>query len=543
MSNYKRILKIIKWIVLIVPVFAVVLRVMHFRNATPPSGKEQHFGYNSALKIDKETSDGIKYSVNNSFASFSLDIAPPDKHCKKLFPDYDAALRYCRNSGLPVIPSVQLIQGKCKQFDDGLSAALELAVQQGFGKNNIGKHEALSKLLDSLVKLLTELPENRQSLAEPAIIHVGTALSLGGSDLQLEPELTARIQTEKDQFLSQPVKSEPVGFWTWNSHLQALFRQDRYLSQGFTVARDSPVCVLLSAIISGDEELSHAFGRLREFNAKLTNPAYCISFDEVSDFIPGGITINKLLDPDMLEKIKAGLQQRFGKTAEFALVSYSESKEYSILINEEINMGKNNSVQLIIDAVRSGRILLKPKPESGWYDYQWYALETLLLYNRARESEKLKLSDAYKKRLENAFKTSLAKHRETHIKNLPVFTLAGNLGGDGSKKHPEVIICPDFSAEPTATVYLRYARAYRFLGNAMQAVLGKDFLMQLHRNNENSGSAEANIETELRCMALLCYGLYERLCPEIGQTPEYLPGEMSRDDIGSAAQVMLNPIQ
>ncbi len=549
MSNHKhpiRILKIIKWII---TAFAVGLIALIAMNYTPPNGNEHLFEYNNALKIDKETSDGIKYSINNSFATFYLDIASPDKHCKKLFPDYEAALQYCRNSDLPVIPSVQLIQGKCKQFDDGLSAALELAVQQGFEKDIIGKHDALSKLLDSMLKLLTELPESRHPPVESAIIHVGTALSLGGSDLHLESELGAGIQAKKKRFLSQSVKSQPVGFWTWNNHLKSVFRQDRYLSQGFSIAKNTPVYVIFAAIISRDEELAHAFRRLREFDGKLTNPpvyidpdkawaapAYCISIDDFSDVAPDGMTIEELLDPAILEKIKTGLLQRFKTSAGFALVSYSSSKEYNLLVNEKIDMGKNNSMQLIIDAIKSGRILLEPKPDSGWYDYQWHALETLLLHNRARESEKLELSAAYKKRLENAFKTSLTKHRETHIKHLP-YLIAGCNGSDSEKK-PKVKIGPEFTAEPTATVYLRYARGYRFLENAMHATLGKDFLKQLHRKNANSPPVKMDIDTELRYMALLCYGLYERLCPEIGQTPKYLPGEMSKDDINAAKKTI-----
>ena len=64
-----------------------------------------------------------------------------------------------------------------------------------------------------------------------------------------------------------------------------------------------------------------------------------------------------------------------------------------------------------------------------------------------------------------AFKTSLTKHRETHIKRLPVLTLGSSLR---PKEPVPVEVAPEFRVEPTATVYLRYARAYRFLHNAMR---------------------------------------------------------------------------
>ena len=39
---------------------------------------------------------------------------------------------------------------------------------------------------------------------------------------------------------------------------------------------------------------------------------------------------------------------------------------------------------------------------------------------------------------------------------------------------------------------------------------------------------------ELRRMALLCYGLYEQLCLQIGREADYLAGEMTPDDRAAA---------
>jgi HEAT repeat protein len=192
-------------------------------------------------------------------------------------------------------------------------------------------------------------------------------------------------------------------------------------------------------------------------------------------------------------------------------------------------------MELIIDAVKSGRLSLEPKSNSGWYDYQWHALETLLLPERARESAKLKLTDAYKERLRNAFKTILTKQRETHIKHLPMIYMGITVGPP--EPPPVVEIGPEFSVEPTATVYLRLARGYGFLRTALHAVLGEDALRGLHRRNADLPAVEVDLDTELRESALRLYGFYERLCLEVGQRPDYLEGEMTPEDIKEAKAI------
>jgi len=503
------------------------------------------FEFNKELGIEKSARGGIKYAVNNSTATFDLDVAGADSHCERIFPDYAAALRYCRQSGLPAIPSVQLIQGKCKQFDDGLCAALEAAVQEGLpGDKRLGKRAALERLLKKLVELRAVVPAGGKAAVRRAAVHVAAALKLGGAEPELDAALAAGAEAAKQAFLARPMKSRPVGFWTRSEPLQGIFRQDRYLSQGFKLAEDLPACIALAATIAGDAELAGAFKRFREFDSRITNPpvyvdpssapaapARCASFEEVAALLPPGTKLSDALAAGSLAKIKTGALKKFGPGAGFALVAYSRSKEYDLL--HELLLageftGREDTMALIIEAVRSGRLRLEPEPNSGWYDYQWHALETLLAPERAREAPKLKLSAAYKKRLENAFKTSLTKHRETHIKHLPVIMMGCSL--DDGKEPPQVEVGPEFSAEPVATVYLRCARAYRFLRGAMHAALGEDSLKKLRRRRDRG----PDLDAELRRMSLLCYGLYERLCLQIGQPPKYLAKEMTPGDVAAA---------
>ncbi len=78
----------------------------------------------------------------------------------------------------------------------------------------------------------------------------------------------------------------------------------------------------------------------------------------------------------------------------------------------------------LIKAIRNGKVDLAPKPSSGWYEYQIYALETFLLPEKGEENPKLLLTKAYKKRMLEAFQALMTKRRETHARDVD-----GQIGG------------------------------------------------------------------------------------------------------------------
>jgi len=503
---------------------------------------DPYFTRDYDLTIEKTTPEGVEYTVNNSLATFKLDVIVQDKHSAKLFRDYASALKYCSSEDLPVIPSVQLVHGKAKQFNDRLCAALELAIQDGIAETKIpGKRTVLQRLLSELMKVRRDLPEDNLLHIDSAIVYVATALQLGGVTPEISPELVSKVNSEAESFLAAPIQSRPLGFWQENESLRNIFVQDRFLMRGLSL-RDNPgACFILASVISRDSQLSEEFTRFREFDSKLTNPpryvqqgeilspsAQCPSFADLAALLSADLKPAEILEPARLDQLRAGSLKKFGSDAGFALIAYSQSKEYDLLLKGQFT-GRELTLELIIDAIKTGVLSLEPKPDSGWYDYQWYALETLLLPERARESPKLILTEAYKKRLKTAFKSMITKERETHIKHLPVITLGMSM----EEEEPvQVKIGPEFSTEPTATVYLRTARAYRFLQNALGAVLGEKSLETL-----SASQSEINLNTELREMSLLMYGIYDRISTELGQTPVYLPDEMGPDDIAAAKKI------
>jgi len=497
----------------------------------------------------KKTLGGVEYTVNNSTASFRLDIDKPNDHGGRLFRDYASALAYCREHGLKGIPSVQLVQGKLKQFDDGLVAALELAVERGLPEEGVtGKREALSTLAERLVAMRAEADTSSRPHVEKALVHVLTALALGGDAPAMPADVAPKVEAAKAEFLTRPDLSKPIGFWTWSDELGRVFTQDRFLSQGLALPDDMGAVVAISLAISHDPEIAETFTRLRDFGARLTNPPTwidtgdilaperaCVPFEEVAALVPERASVNDALAPEMLARVSAELAKRFGERSGFALVAYSESKEYDLLRRAALS-GEGarmaGKMEVIIEAVRSGRLSLEPRPGAGWYDYQQHALETLILPERGRESAKLDLTDAYRERLKNAFATILTKQRETHIKRLP--HLMEGLSLEPDEPPPVVEIGPEFSVEPTVTVYLRLARGYRFLATALAAVLGEDALSGLRRMNEDGSVSNTPLDQELRESALRLYGLYEMLSVEVGQRPEYLKDEITPDEIAEA---------
>jgi HEAT repeat protein len=449
------------------------------------------------MGINKKTPSGVTYSINNGAATFRLDVARPDKHSKQIFTNYAHALSYCREQGLPTIPSVQLIQGKLKTFDEALCITLELAIE-----------ERRLKVLKNLLAAL-------QREGNPdAVVHVATALSLAGADPKVEGETLSRVVASREAFLRKP-EARPCGYWDTDERLRRNYQSGRYLMQGIRVIDFPETCIVISKVLMGDPALKAAFENVQAFDAKLTNPLKSTSFEKLSTLTP--------------QEVRTGFQG----DARFSLFGYSTSKEEVILdaISRKREIRSNEQLMpLLINAIRNGEFSLEPKPDSGWYDYQWHALETLLLPEKGRESAKLQLSKAYQKRLENAFASLLTKERETHLKRLPI-TALGCMSGAEMESPQKVRIAPEFSAEPTLTVYLRLARSYRFLRHALQATLGEEAWSRLRFS---SGSP---LDKELNQTMLFCYGLYEKLSLEIGQRPVYLLGEVDGLELEEARAV------
>lgn len=166
-----------------------------------------------------------------------------------------------------------------------------------------------------------------------------------------------------------------------------------------------------------------------------------------------------------------------------------------------------NLVREMVQRIRDGRLddrlSLKPTERSGWYDYQTWALEALVLPEKMPEAAKLTFSEEYRQHLVELFKGIIALTRETHVKQLEeVDSLA--LGPSGPLRR-EIDISPQLSLEPLAAFYERRTIAYSFIREVLIDTFGPDGLKKMRRMTPD-GPVESPLDDELGQMIALFRG-------------------------------------
>jgi hypothetical protein len=181
----------------------------------------------------------------------------------------------------------------------------------------------------------------------------------------------------------------------------------------------------------------------------------------------------------------------------------------------------------MIRQIRSGELKLEPRADSGWYDYQTWSLEPLVIPERMPEGKCLRLDDEYRKLLLELFKGLLTLTRETHVKQLEMIELGAAMG----PPEPEVIIDidPALSAEPLATHYLRRAVAYRFIRGVLEEAFGTQALQSLHRLTE-TGPVATSLAAELSTIEALFFGAHVKISQELGLAPDTRGSSITASD-------------
>jgi hypothetical protein len=374
--------------------------------------------------------------------------------------------------------SAAALAHKAKQFDDGLYAAVERAVQQGTGRF-AGKRD----LIAGMVGLLGEAAAGPELQAAAV---VAAAARLGGLKLSPSDALDRAAEAQRTEFLEDARRSKPIGFYTWSEELVRIFQQDRMLQ---TELKPDPARALARAL-AGDAKLRDSYAATLELYARLTNP---------------------FAKPDLRELMAEGAQPRHPV---YAIVPPSVSHETELVKrlygNRPIPDGFNLADELIRQ-LRTGKLSLAPSPRSGWYDHQVYALEPLVLPEKTPEASRLKLSEAYRKELVGLFKALLALTRETHIKQLEVPAAGAGM--------PELTLRPELTVEPLATYYLRRARSYAFVRQVLERAFGAEALKTMRRLTP-AGPTNISLEQELQLVQGLFHGAYLTVCDELGLPPE-----------------------
>lgn len=365
---------------------------------------------------------------------------------------------------------------KAKQFDDGLSAAVEIACQNG-----CAGFEGKRILLEQFCRILANSSEDEVA----AVIFA--AAKLGGSVDSVPPHL----ELPRDEFLRKfegdEKRSKPISFYTWNEKLGRIFRQDRALQ---TSLPGSTLAPLISAL-RNDPMLRRIYVSYVDLTAKLTNP---------------------LIQPSLTRLLIGNDEPRPNEP--YAIFPASDSPERQLMMRLFGMSSPPPNFSLfdqIIAQLKDGRLSLKPKVDSGWYDYCLWALEPLAIPHTVPDSAKFTIKEKYAEQLLELFKGACALTRETHAKQLQ--------GAYGSGPLFNICVMPDLKVEPLASVYYRRAIGYRFIRNALTHSLGEHALRQMHRLHAK-GEALENLWDELISMENIFFGAYVVACSDLGMEPE-----------------------
>jgi hypothetical protein len=423
------------------------------------------------------------FSENHSNERFRFDVLPyaddsERQNAEVLYPSHAQFLTAHRRDGA-TLPSVQTVVTYLKQLDDTIYAGVEETVQEGLMPTVQSKREILRGAI-------AYLSASRSAAGDEALVVVAAASRLGGDEPSIPADLASDVDAVESDFMATPDESKPIGFYTWSDELQSIWQQDRLLQR--PLPSKASTCALASAIAAEPARRAQ-YETLVALYGKLTNPVE-------SSLVP------------LLDAAAAGT---CAPSSAGAFLSVSETPEVTLF--EKLYPGgvppNADLMGDLIAAIRAGTVDLTPQATDGWYEYQLYALETLLVTDQSEERAKVGFTARYKKRLQEAFSTLLVEHRETHVKQAStVQTLSADLPPP----------TPRFRLEPLATVYVRHARSYVFLERALDAVLGAgalDGAVAVDANGKTAQTLRARIESARD----LFYGLYLVSTEDLGFAP------------------------
>ena len=415
--------------------------------------------------------------VNLSAAVVKLDVPMirPDSEpsLNTLHPSYASASARLGKSDRAVLPSIDMIDGKAEQFDDGFRAALELAHYRGLGKPLVGQVALIGRFLA------------RVGPDSPAAPFLAAGLEIAGEKAAIGAKGEADKARWLNEFRASEVRSKPVGHATWSPELTAAFRFSRFFARPF--GRDEPAIPrALAGALAGDDALRADYGRTLAFLAILTNPSRRASVAN-----PAARAVSLFPSPTSRE---------------------SELFDRLFPVGPPPGMSLMNE---LTSQIRSGRVKLDPRPDGGWYDHQVHALEPLLLPEKADEHAKLLLTKSYKRRRVEAFRALITKRREM---------FEGEVKSEMGIE-PQLAISPRLRVEPCPTYFLRTARAYGFLKESLDEVLGESALRSIHGLREGGAERPLDLRAELDAIRALFFGLALVSSEDVGLEPPCLDAE------------------
>ena len=489
----------------------------------------------------QEEFSGCRVTLNKSASVTRLSLSPLDGEDEPLdgrvFPSRQAALQELGDR--PVMPSMEVVNGALKPFNDGLYAAVELGADDGSSGSPIDKRQILQDLLAELVLRVEQGSGGEAAQARDAAAEIAAAIRLGGET----PTAPAAVSSEADALVAlfdgDPTASRPIGFYTWLPELEASFRRDRFLQGRHPTAPSFGAFAATALVLGENAELRARYQQMLDLYAGLTNPFHDYPPGELIPYVPDAAALDDLgaiqaaFDQDHPPEYSEDLP---ACSAGLAFLPASDSPEDQMMRRLLCRPGatlEGDLMDYLIAEIQSGAIDLTPTESSGWYDHQLYALETPLLPDLAPESEHLLLTREYKEKLVDTFRSIVTQNRETHVRQLEIFDIPRS--STSAEIEPiEFDIYPKLVVEPFPTFYVRTARAYRFLQGMLETVLGTEFLSSTSRVLEDGSRQDPSLGEELDQIVTLLYGLHLRAADSIGMAPGLSDEELAEYDVDSA---------
>ena len=466
--------------------------------------------------------------INRSDSVVSLEIIEPEgggesTASKKLYRNF-AEVYADTSVSYQVLPSIDLVDRYTKSTDDAAYGAVELAYHDGDGIYPGGKQGLLTDILAAL------LAQPSAAGRDLACAYLGAALTLGGGTPGTTGAIATKQQEIVDRFLQNTNRSKVLGFYTEHPTLGLVFKRDRMLQEscGMTTSSDllQSTCdtelaamAAIAAVLDADAPLLEAYDKYQRTAERITNPTSNLDLRDLLPFTdlfgnPSALR-EALVTSEAWQTKVLDRNASNGANAGVAFWPFSTCKENALFRN--IGPGEAHGIDFmewLITEIKAGNVSLAPAADSGWYDYQTYAIETFLIPEYAYEYQNLMMQGLYKKRLKSAFASLLTQRRETHVKQLePVF---------GPTCEPAPPPVPPFSVEPVPTHFLRTARGYTMLTGALAGVMGDEAYLGINLAGGTASMAESLEQTRA-----VFYGLYLISCCEIGIAPALEADELA----------------
>ncbi|MCC7528960.1 MAG: hypothetical protein IT342_10585 [Candidatus Melainabacteria bacterium] len=371
--------------------------------------------------------------------------------------------------------SASMLAMKAKSFDDGLYASVDIMAHEGVSTFAGKRHLVAEVVKRALARNAADTSAGLQILA--------AAAQKGGSQINLPPALQNHVEGMIASFDSS-FMSKPLGFYAWTRELVSVFQHDRLLQQK---TEDEKFLSVIS-VLKNSNELKQAYFAYLNLISRLTNPLTNVGL------------ATALSSPEWTPRNDS-------------LSFFPTSRSHETSLMESAFKGDEKVEGSLIDEllkrVKTGQLQLKPTEQSGWYDWQLYALEPLAILDRMPEAKHLHASAKYKKRLDDLFKGLYALTRETHVKQLSMMV--------GSAP-PRLTLTPELRVEPLPSFYLRRASSYAFIRFTLEKIFSSAELSSVKRISPES-EPTMNLWQEMAYMEDLFLGAHAIACDDLGMAP------------------------